>query len=141
MTAILLFVARYWRVLAAAGLLTFGAVQTARLHHAKADLSTARAALIDPSTRKTWQSEATASQRDLQSCHASVSNLQAAISGQNASIEALKREAEAASARASAQIRAAQARSADARRDAAAIMAKRPSGDLCQSALELMREP
>jgi hypothetical protein len=74
-------------------------------------------------------------------CQANEANLQAGIATQNASIAALKQQADAASARATAAVKAAQARSADARRDAAAIMAKRPSGDLCASALNLLREP
>lgn len=126
---------------AVVGIVGFGVVQTARLHHAKADLDTARAALIDPTTKKTWQSEAVAAQRDLKTCQGNETAMQGAIDGQNASIEALKQEAAAASARATAQIRAAEAHSADAAREAAQIMAKRPGGDLCASALQLMREP
>lgn len=77
----------------------------------------------------------------LTTCQGNEANLKAGLATQNASIDVLKREADASSARATAQIRAAQADSAKARRDVAAIMAKRPGGDLCASALELMREP
>ena len=139
MTA-LLFLARYWRVVVIVSLVLALGAQTFRLHHAKADLTTARAALVNPVTHKTWQSEALRDARDLTTCHANVTTLKAATETQNASIDALKREADAISTAATAQIRAAQADSVKARRDVAAIMAKRPGGDLCASALELMRE-
>lgn len=134
------FLRRHWRVLALAGVVAALGLQTARLAHAKADLAEAQAALKDPATGKTWQSEAVARGRDLATCRGNVTALNGAIEGQNASIDALKREADASSARATAKIRAAQADSAKARRDVAAIMAKRPGGDLCASALALIKE-
>lgn len=135
------FLARNWRWLLIASLVVGLGVQTFRLDHAKTDLTTARAALVNPVTHKTWQSEAIAAQRDLTTCRGNEGRLQKALGDQNASIDALKREADASSARATAQIRAAQADSAKARRDVAAIMAKRPGGDVCASALSLLREP
>lgn len=47
-------------------------VQSARLSHAKGDLAEARAALTDPKTHRTWQSEAEASARDLTTCQISL---------------------------------------------------------------------
>lgn len=140
MTA-LLFLARYWRVVVIVSLVLALGAQTFRLHHAKADLTTARAALVNPVTHKTWQSEAIAAQRDLTTCRGNTDRLSTALQTQNASIDALKREADAINTVAGAKIRAAQADTVKARRDVAAIMAKRPGSDLCASALELMREP
>ncbi len=78
---------------------------------------------------------------DLKQCRENTDTLKGAIEDQNASIDRWKAEAEAAKDRASRAVEAAQRRSATARRDAASIMAREPGGDLCQSALELLREP
>ncbi len=77
--SIALALARNWRICLLAALLAFGAVQTARLHHAKADLASARAALIDPATKKTWQSEAEARGRELTACQGNFANADAAV--------------------------------------------------------------
>jgi len=123
------------------GLVAWGGIQTARLHHAKNDVTTARAALIDPVTKKTWQSEEQAAQRDLGTCTANSGRLDAALAAANDSIQALKDAAVADAMANRAHQTAAQARSADARRDVAALMETKPSGDRCGSAFELMREP
>lgn len=77
---------------------------------------------------------------DLKQCRENTDTLEDAIEGQNDSIERWQKEADAAKDRASRAVEAAQRRSVDARRDAAAIMERRPSGDLCVAALELLRE-
>lgn len=77
----------------------------------------------------------------LSQCKDNVTVLDAAVAGQNASIAAMKAESDAASARAAEAVKAAQVASTKARRDAVAIMARRPTGDVCESALALLREP
>ena len=140
MTAIA-FVLRYWRLIGLAVLVVAIGAQTARLHHAKADLKSARAALIDPATHKTWQSEALAASRDLGVCRGNVKTLDDARQAASDSVERLKQEAVSASKANHARQTAAQAASRDDAAQAARIMATRASGDLCASAVERLGEP
>lgn len=137
--------------LGAAGLLALSVgtctVQSKRLDHAKADLTAARAALIDPVTRKTWQSEAVKARRDAQdarrdlgTCHASLTDATAALDRQSATVRALG--AETARAKAVSDKARADARSVaeSYRQAAAAIPSAKPGPDRCASAVKLVRE-
>lgn len=65
-------------------------VQTLRLHHAKDDLSAARSALVDPITKKTWESEEKRDGPDLKTCHESLTASLDTQDRQSASILAAK---------------------------------------------------
>lgn len=132
-----------------AALLLFGGVQTARLDHAKADLTqartdrdAARAALIVPNSRpaRTWRQEADRLAGDLETCHGNAATLQHGLDDANAGAAAAQAAQLAAERRLVAQ--AAQNRQdlAAADRRAQAYVNGRPVGaDRCASGLELMR--
>lgn len=109
-------------------------VQSARLHHAKADLATARAAQIDPVTHRTWQSEEQLDLINLGTCAANLDQAQATVNTQGASISALKAASDAASAKASVAVQQAQAATASLSRHEAQIAAIKPTGDACAQA-------
>lgn len=110
-------------------LLAFGGVQTLRLNHAKHDLTTARAALIDPAGKATWQSEEVRDRADLATCRANEITLEGSIKVQNASIEAQSALDTASLARSEAIVRQAQANEA-----ATAKALKALSGPIATSA-------
>lgn len=118
-------------VLGAAGvafaLLAWGlAVQSSRLDTRTAELATAKAALVNPVTRRTWQAEATA-------CAADVDRLSAEIADQSARVlawEAEGRRLEAAAAEAQRRQGAARA-VAESRSQA--VMALRVDAASCEA--------
>jgi hypothetical protein len=114
---------------AGAGLCLIAAVaglQTARLAHAKADLATARAALVDPATRKAWRAEAVADA--------------AALDAEDQAVAALKAAGRADTQRAAAAVAAAQGRLDAASAAAAKLLATPPGADGCASADALILE-
>ncbi len=125
----------------AAVLLAFGGIQTARLNHAKGDLTAARAALINPADKHTWQSDALQAEQDLGTCQTNEINDKAAIASQNASVAALKAESDQRTAEAQKAVMQARTAMATAQRYAAQIAAKTPGADKCDSALNLLRSP
>ncbi len=83
-------------------------VQTLRLNNAKHDLVVAKAAQIDPASKKTWQSEEVADRASLLTCQANEITLNGAIATQNASLTAHAQADAAALARAEAILKSAQ---------------------------------
>jgi hypothetical protein len=122
-----------------AGLLAFGGVQSARLAHAKADLTSARTALKNPATGKTWQSEAVAAERDLGTCRGNLQNLQTSLNDQSASLTALAAAGQARTARADKALSVASGAVQAASKAAGAVMAAKAGDDRCASALTLIR--
>lgn len=112
----------------------FGQVQSLRLKHAKADLATARAALIDPATRKTWRSEAEARARDLTTCHGNVETLTASLGRQEAAVAALKAQSAAWVAKSRKAAQDARAVAESYRQAGREILAAKPGADACLSA-------
>jgi len=115
-------------------------VQTARLHHAKADQ-------IDPDTQRKWKDEyreqrkaLQAAQTSLTTCRANESSLRQAIDSQNSGIESTVRAANAGKAAADAAIANARAQNAKLDQVLRDLRAARPKGsDLCGSADDLIR--
>jgi chromosome segregation ATPase len=68
-------------------------IQTARLSHAKHDLTAARAALKDPATHRPWQTEAEERTRDLSTCKTNIDTLKAAAAKELARLSALQADA------------------------------------------------
>jgi len=116
-------------------------VQAALLHHANSQLDTARAALIDPGTKKTWQSEEQAAEANLTTCQGNFARADATVQADGQRILALQQQADAAKVAGKARQSAAEAASRTAAGDAARVMSERAGGDLCASALAVLREP
>ena len=115
-------------------------IQTARLHHAKADLAAARAAQLDPATHRRWQAEATAAVRNLGTCQANTDTLSAALSRQEASQEAIAAAGARTLAAAVAASRAHDTATAAAIKEAARILAPAPTDGDCQSGLAVIHQ-
>lgn len=113
--------------LAGSLLLSICIIQSARLGHAKTDLAQVRAQLVDPETHLPWRSIAV--QRGL-----NIEGLVAAASRQQAAVEALKAASDEATQSAEQALAQAHRFSGVARREADAVMAAKPSGDLCAAA-------
>ncbi len=92
MTVILSLLAKHWKVALAGVFVLALCVQQWRIGNLKADLGEARAALVNPLTKKTWQSEALRDARDLKTCRDSNANLDASLSRQSAAVAAWKAE-------------------------------------------------
>jgi hypothetical protein len=115
-------------------------LQSARLSHAKADLKAARAALVDPVTHKPWQAEAQVAARDLTTCRANTSTLQAAITAQNASLAAWSERGRRATAEAENAVQRSRSAVAAAEKAKAVIAAPlSASDDTCSRAQEVDR--
>ena len=112
----------------------FGQIQSFRLKHAKTDLTAARAALIDPATKKTWQSEAEARARNLTTCHGNVDRLTASLATQEAAVAALKTQSAAWVAQSRKAAQDARAVAESYRQASREIMAAKPGADACASA-------
>lgn len=123
-------IGKNWKAVGLAILVALLGVQSFRLSHAKGDLKTARAALVDPDTKRKWQDEAKDRLRDLTTCRDNTTKLQAALAAQNAAVGRLKAEGDA---RATAAAKAAQD-ALQARREAdktAAKLSAYKSADTC----------
>lgn len=83
------FLLKHWKLIGIGALVVLLSGTTWRLNHAKGDLAQARAALVNPKTHRTWEQDFTASQRNLDICHQSVSDVQAALDTANGSIATL----------------------------------------------------
>lgn len=118
----------------------WGEVQTLRLHHAKSDLTTARAALIDPATHKPWKDEAQAAMRDLGTCRTNTLALQSGLNAQNAAVAALKSESDARLAQSRKEVSAARSVAESYRQTAGVILGRKAGADVCASASELIGE-
>lgn len=112
---------RTWAIAGASALLVFGGVQSLRLSHAKHDLTAARAALIDPVSKRSWQREAVDARSGLAAC-------KSAVDAQNKAVDALKAKSDTAIAQADKAAADARAVAASARQEAARIMAMKPTG-------------
>lgn len=107
-------------------------VQTARLNHAKADLTAAKAALRNPATHKTWQSEAMRDGKNLVACHETTANLTASLNAQTASLKSLRAESDAKLAEASRAVRSALQGQHAADAKVARMLRSKPQGaDVC----------
>ena len=123
-----------WGAVGLAALLGLLGLQTARLSHAKTDLSAARAAQIDPATRRSWQAEATAAAANLATCHAGLSQLDASLADQSAAVTALRTEGDTASAAAQQAALQAQAEAKAVTARAASLLAAKPAAPGCSGA-------
>ncbi len=112
---------RTWAIAGASALLVFGGVQTLRLNHAKHDLAQARADLIDPVSKRSWQREAVDARSGLAAC-------KSAVQAQNDAVDALKAKSDANIAKADKAASDARAVAASARTEAARIMEMKPAG-------------
>lgn len=90
-----LFLARYWKLIGVGVLVVALAVTVGLLRRSDANLKTARAALLNPATGKTWQSEAMGLYRDLEICKGNTLRLETAVASQNAATEAMRAESDA----------------------------------------------
>lgn len=120
-------------------LITFATVQTARLDHAKKDLATARAALVNPSTGHTWQKDYQIAAPALATCNVNLAATKGALDRQNLAVDALKAEADRRQRVGAAALSTARAGAAEARRRADAILSAPRGPDACQDALETIR--
>ena len=120
-------------------LITFASVQTMRLDHAKKDLATARAALVNPSTGHTWRADYQIAAPALATCNVNLANVTGALSRQNRAVAALKVEADRRQRVGAAALSTARAGAAEARRRADAILSAPRGPDACQDALETIR--
>lgn len=138
MTVALAFLKGHWRLVGLAVLLLALAVQSARLSSAKGDLADARAALTNPLTKKTWQSEALRDARNLRTCRDNNTVLQGSLDRQSTAMERLEQAgrtlaADNARLATTARKSAAVAASAQAR-----ILARPPAGnDTCSRVLDV----
>jgi hypothetical protein len=128
-------------LLALAGALLVVAVfvQSSRLGHAKADLKTARAALVDPATKRKWQDEASERLRDLTTCRANTSTLQSALDRQNASLAAAEAAGRDATAKAAMAVERARGAAVAAEKARAQIGAPLKAVDACARVQEVDR--
>ena len=120
-------------------LITFASVQTMRLDHAKKDLSTARAALVNPSTGHTWQKDYQIAAPALATCNVNLAATKGALDRQNLAVDALKAEADRRQRVSAQALSTARAGAAEARRRADAILSAPRGPDACQDALETIR--
>lgn len=114
-------------------------VQTVRLHHAKADLDTARKALIDPATKRTWQVEAVERGINLTTCTGNLTDIRKAVDIQNHSIVALEAEGHARVTAATKALAAEHKRTEDTLKVVARINQLKPGADRCASAASILR--
>lgn len=122
--------------------LSVGAAATLglRLEHAKADLVKARAALVDPVSKRRWQDLAIERGRDLGTCRGNVAELDAGLTRQNAAVKAFEAQGQAMTAALAQAARAARNSQVQAQREAAGILQARPGADGCRSADQLILE-
>lgn len=116
--------------LLAASILT-ATVQTKRLESAQVSVATARAALKNPVTGKTWQSEAIRDARV-------VTDLSGKLTLQNTAVERLKGERDAAVAESDRALQAARKSTTETRKSVDALLAMKPGADVCASALDVL---
>lgn len=102
-------------------LLVFGLVQCAEKRHETARADKAEA------TRKLAEA-------GLKACQTNRQALEASLATQSAAVDALKRASEARVAQSAKAVSAARAVAEGAHRHAAALMAEKPKGDLCEAA-------
>ena len=120
-------------------LITFASVQTMRLDHAKKDLATARAALVNPSTGHTWQKDYLIAAPALATCNVNLAATKGALDRQNLAVDALKAEADRRQRVGAAALSTARLGAAEARRRADAILATPAGPDACVDALAMIR--
>ena len=120
-------------------LITFASVQTMRLDHAKKDLTTARAALVNPATGHTWQKDYQIAAPALAVCNTDRANVTGALNRQNLAVAALKAEGDRRQAESRAALSTARRATASARARADAILSTPAGPDACQDALETIR--
>lgn len=120
-------------------LIIFASVQTARIDHAKKDLATARAALVNPSTGHTWQKDYLIAAPALATCSVNLANVTGALDRQNLAVDALKAEADRRQRVGAQALSTARLGAAEARRRADAILSAPRGPDACQDALETIR--
>lgn len=120
-------------------LITFATVQTMRLDHAKKDLSTAHAALVNPATGHTWQKDYQIAAPALATCNVSLANVTGALDRQNLAVDALKAEADRRQRVGAQALSTARLGAAEARRRADAILSAPRGPDACVDALETIR--
>jgi len=120
-------------------LIIFASVQTARIDHAKKDLATARAALVNPATGHSWQKDYQITAPALATCNTSLANVTGALDRQNLAVDALKAEADRRQRVGAQALSTARLGAAEARRRADAILSAPRGPDACQDALETIR--
>lgn len=141
MTAVLTILKGHWKLIGLALLLGALAIQSARLANTKGDLRDARAALVNPLTMKTWQSEALRDARDLATCKANTDSLRAAVDRQNAAVTAAAAEGQARTAAAQKAVQQARTATQRAEAKAQAILSRQPVGiDTCARVLDVDRQ-
>lgn len=79
---------KHWRLIGLGLILALLAIQTVRINNAKSDLAQAKAALINPATRKPWRDEAIRDARDLATCRENVGALDRSLTAQNEAVAA-----------------------------------------------------
>lgn len=134
-----LFVAKHWRALLVGVLVGLLGTQSARLGDAKHDLQSARDALKDPVTGKTWQSEADGRLAALGTCNAQVKALNNTAAAQSEAAAAFKATMEDRIA--AAQKAAQQALGARRKADQAVadLLSRKDTGDACKDMLEALK--
>jgi hypothetical protein len=120
-----------WGWLGLVGLLALAGAQTARLSHAKADLTVARAAALDPATHRAWRDEAQSAAAALATCQANQDRLDAALTTQSAAVRQWTAQGQAATAAARAAADQAKTALAQAAVRAAALLAAQPKSPTC----------
>ena len=120
-------------------LITFASVQTMRLDHAKKDLTTARAALVNPATGHTWRKDYEIAAPALAVCNTDLANVTGKLNRQNEAVRALGEETARRQAQSAEALSTARLGAAEARRRADAILATPAGPDACVDALETIR--
>ena len=128
----IVFSKKAWSALAILLILLAFIVQSTKLSHAKHDLAQARADLIDPLSKRSWQREAVDARSGLAAC-------KSAAKAQNDAVDALKAKSDANIAQADKAASDARAVAASARTEAARIMAMKPAGATACERAESLR--
>lgn len=125
-----------WKLIGVGLLALLLAVQTGRLSHVTKQRNEARAAQIDPATKRSWKIEAQERGRDLGTCLANTGTLTAALDRQSAAVAAAGAEGQARTAEAEKAVQAARTATQRAEAKARAILsAPMTGGDTCSRVL------
>lgn len=125
------FAGKNWKVIGLAAVVAFAGVQSWRVGNLKADLSGARAALVNPATGKKWKAEAERDAAALKTCRANVASLDGALTVQNEAVAAWKASGDQMAR--NAERAASEARKAQGKADAlAAKLAGFQAGKTCE---------
>lgn len=123
------WVQKNWKIVAIAAVIGLLTIQSMRLSHAKADLKTARLALVDDKTHETWQTE-------FKGCSDSLTAAIDATNTQNAAIASVQAESARKTALAVQALQEAAKSRAQASSSAQRLLSYRSTGKTACEALQ-----